>query len=147
MHARYWDVNPTELVRSPLSSCPFSGSDEEPVESDGTGQEWRVPVLEIDDSLEIGIWVVYVIVKLFWKFIWMMDPLVNSSYVRLYLVEWNELKYTIGDHIIVLNVLLYSNVTLHYSTVIRRFVSFTSPGIYSADKYSRRDSWYQSPKP
>ena len=64
-----------------------------------------------------------------------MDPLVNSSYMRLYLVERNELKYTISDHIIISNVFFCLIVTLRYSTVIRLFVSFMHLGIYSAAKY------------
>ena len=46
--------------------------------------------------------------------------------------EWN--KEYFYDNIIVSTVLLYSIVTLRYSTVIRLFVTFTHLGIYFAAK-------------
>ena len=45
----YWASSLTPII------LPFSGSDEEPEESDGAGQEWWALVKRIDDSLEIEI--------------------------------------------------------------------------------------------
>ena len=56
----YWASSLIPIILS------FSGSDEEPEESVGAGQEWWAPAIWGVDSLGIVIWVVDVIVKHFY---------------------------------------------------------------------------------